>query len=139
MADTWLLVSQILKSSEHVEEDFYRKIITGKLGTNLGMILENMVAQMLRSSGHELFFHEYSYRPENSSIENRYEVDFLIIRNGHVCPIEVKASNYANHHSFDYFVKKYSFKKHERFIVYTKDLMLDDDATFIPVYMTSYL
>ncbi|MBR1918125.1 MAG: DUF4143 domain-containing protein [Spirochaetales bacterium] len=139
MADTGLLVSQILKTSEYVEDDFYRKIITGKLGTNLGMLLENMVAQMLRSSGHELFFHEYSYRPEDSSIEKRCEVDFLIIRSGHVCPIEEKASNYANHHSFDYFVKKYGFWKHERFIVYTKDLMRDDDVTFIPVYMASYL
>ena len=70
-----------------------------------------MVAQMLRARGYELFFHEYYYTPEGKKTEQRYEVDFLIVKNGHLCPIEVKSSAYKNHESFDYYVEKYNPKK----------------------------
>lgn len=139
LGDTGLLISQILKTSKAVEEELYKKIITGHLGTNLGMIFENMVAQMLRARGYELFFHEYLYTPEGSKTEKKFEVDFLIVKDRNLCPIEVKSSAYKTHESFDYFVKKYNLKKHERFIIYTKDLNKDDDITFIPIYMTMCL
>ena len=35
--------------------------------------------------------------------------------------------------------EKYKLKKHERFIIYTKDLFRDDDITFLPIYMTMFL
>ena len=139
LGDTGLLISQILKSSKNVEEDLYKKIITGHLSANLGMVFENMVAQMLRARGYELFFHEYLYKPEGTKTEKKFEVDFLIVKNRNLCPIEVKSSNYKTHESFDYFIKKYKLKKHERFIIYTKDLDKDDDITFIPIYMTMCL
>lgn len=139
LGDTGLLVSQILKTSRQVEEELYRKIISGRIGTNLGMIFENMVAQMLRARGYELFFHEYRYTPEDKKTAQKYEVDFLIVRDRILCPIEVKSSSYRNHKSFDNFVKKYKLKKHERFIIYGKDLCRDDDVTLIPIYMTMCL
>ena len=139
LGDTGLLITQILKSSKIVQEDLYQKIITGHLGTNLGMIFENMVAQMLRANGYELFFHEYNYIPENKKSEQKYEIDFVIVKDRYLCPIEVKSSAYKNHESFDYFIKKYKLKKHERFIIYTKDLFRDGDITFLPIYMTMFL
>ena len=139
LGDTGLLISQILKTSKIVEEELYKKIITGHLGTNLGMVFENMVAQMLRARGYELFFHEYFYTPKDAKTEKKFEVDFLIVKGHNLCPIEVKSSDYKAHESFDYFVKKYKLKKHERFIIYTKDLDKDDDVTFIPIYMTMCL
>ena len=48
-----------------------------------------MVAQMLRARGYELFFHEYYYTPKGKKTEQKYEVDFLIVKDGHLCPIEV--------------------------------------------------
>lgn len=139
MGDTGLLITQILKTSSETEDELYKKIILGKLGTNLGMIFENLVAQMLRARGYELFFHEYNYKPQGNEKEQKYEVDFIIIKDHHICPIEVKSSDYREHESFDYFVKKYQLKKHERFIIYTKDLARDDDVTYLPVYMTLFL
>ena len=139
LGDTGLLITQILKTSKTMQEELYQKIITGHLGTNLGMIFENMVAQMLRANGYELFFHEYYYTPATKKSEQKYEVDFVIVKDRHICPIEVKSSDYKNHESFDYFVKKYKLKKHERFIIYTKDLFRDDDITFLPIYMTMFL
>ncbi len=139
MGDTGLLITQVLRTSDMVYEDLYKKVITGHLGTNLGMLFENMVAQMLRARGYELFFHEYYYTPKGKKTEQRYEVDFLIVRDKYLCPIEVKSSAYKNHESFDYFIEKYKLKKHERFIIYTKDLSKDNDITLIPIYMTMFL
>ena len=85
MGDTGLLITQVLRTSNIVQEDLYRKIITGHLGANLGMIFENMVAQMLRARGYELFFHEYYYTPKGKKTEQKYEVDFLIVKDGHLC------------------------------------------------------
>lgn len=105
----------------------------------MGMLYENMVAQMLRASGHELYFHEFLYTPEGKETEQKYEIDFLIVRDKNITPIEVKSSNYKRHTSFDYFMKKYQLKKRERFIIYSKDLLQDDDITYIPIYMTMCL
>lgn len=44
------------------------------------MILENVVAQMLRASGHNLYFHEYYYQPESTVKEKKYEIDFLVVK-----------------------------------------------------------
>lgn len=64
MGDTGLLVTQVMKNRDDSDEDLYKSLIVGNLGINQGMILENMVAQMLRASGHDLYFHEYLYRPK---------------------------------------------------------------------------
>jgi predicted AAA+ superfamily ATPase len=103
------------------------------------MVVENMVAQMLRAAGHGLYFHEYRYCPEGSQRENSYEIDFLIVRNKKICPLEVKSSGYQTHKSFDYLVKKYQMKMEERYILYTRDLQMKDGIGFIPLYMTMCL
>ena len=141
MGDTGLLVTQIMKNSKETDGDIYRKLIFNKLGTNLGMIMENMVAQMLRARGYDLYFHEFLYQKENSSSEQKYEIDFLVVKDKRIVPIEVKSSSYRQHESIDCFVKKYRQKKHELFIIYTKDLFRDEDAdaSFIPIYMTMCL
>ncbi len=59
MGDTGLLVSQIMKNRDDTEEDLYKSLIFDRLGINQGMIMENLVAQMLRSRGYELYFHEF--------------------------------------------------------------------------------
>ncbi len=80
MGDTGLLVSQIMKSRDKSEEDLYKTLIFDDLGINQGMILENMVAQMLRASGQELYFHEYRYQAQGQEKEKKYEIDFVTVR-----------------------------------------------------------
>lgn len=113
--------------------------IFGEIGVNQGMILENMVAQMLVCRGYSLFFHEYFYRSEQAQTEKKYEIDFLLVKNRRLCPLEVKSSSYKNHKSFDYFIKKYQLKVNERYIIYTKDLRVENGITYLPVYMTMFL
>ena len=74
MGDTGLLVTQIMKNREETDEDLYKALIIDKLGINQGMIMENMVAQMLRAAGHELYFHEYMYMPEEAAKEKKYQL-----------------------------------------------------------------
>ncbi len=134
MGDTGLLVSQMIREGEEAEE-IYRALIFDRLNSNLGMVFENVVAQMFRASGKSLFFHEYRYTPKNGEKEKKYEIDFLLVKNKKLCPVEVKSSGYSSHKSFDYFIEKYPIKVQDRYIIYTKDLKYSDGITYIPVYM----
>ena len=136
MGDTGLLVTQIMKSRDETDEDMYKALIIDNLSINQGMIIENVVAQMLRASGHELYFHEYLYTPEDSVREKKYEIDFMTVKKKKICPIEVKSSGYMSHKSFDYLTKKYQLKMQDRYIIYTKDLKYKDEIMYIPIYMT---
>ena len=139
MGDTGLLVTQIMKNRDSTDEDLYKALVIDKLGINQGMIIENIVAQMLRASGHDLYFHEYLYKAEEAVKEKKYEIDFMIVKKKKICPIEVKSSGYTSHKSFDYLIKKYQLKSEDRYIIYTKDLKYQDGITYIPLYMTMLL
>ena len=56
MADTGLLISHAFNENTIVSENLYNKLLVDKLEFNGGMIVENIVAQMLRSAGHKLYF-----------------------------------------------------------------------------------
>lgn len=139
MGDTGLLVTQIMNSRDETDEKLYKSLIIDDLGINQGMILENMVAQMLKSSGHALYFHEYLYKPEGAEREKKYEIDFMTVKKKKICPIEVKSSGYRSHKSFDYLVEKYQMKMEDRYIIYTKDLKFENGITYLPIYMTPFI
>lgn len=136
MGDTGLLVTQMMHSGEDTGTDLYKAIIFDKLGINQGMLLENMVAQMLRANGYSLYFHEFWDRLEEEEKGKKYEIDFLIVKKKKVCPIEVKSSGYKRHKSFDRFAQKYQLKMEDRFVIYSKDLKYENGITYIPFYMT---
>ena len=138
MGDTGLLVSQMIREGDETE-GIYRALIYDKLSSNLGMVFENVVSQMLKANGNELYFHEYKYAPEGTEKEKKYEIDFLLIKNKKICPVEVKSSGYLSHKSFDYFIKKYPVKVQDRYIIYTKDLRFADGITYLPAYMVGLL
>lgn len=130
MGDTGLLVTSIFADSElPIEESIYKQLIVDKLGLNIGMVIENAIAQALVCSGHELFFHRF----------DRYEVDFLLTSGKKLLPIEVKSSSYSTHKSLDNFKLKYSERVKDSYVIYSKDLKREGDITFIPFYMTMFL
>lgn len=135
MGDTGLLVTKIMQNSEKTGRDLYKSLIFDKLGINQGMIMENMVAQMLRANGYSLYFHEFLHQAKGEQKEKKYEIDFLIVNNRKVCPIEVKSSGYKTHKSFDNLVDKYQMKNEERYIIYSKDLKYEEGIMYIPFYM----
>lgn len=130
--DTGLLISHTFSESDMMDEDVYKSILFGKLNLNEGMFMENAVSQMLRTSGHKLYFYS---RSDRENAEERMEIDFLIRRDRRISPIEVKSSNYRSHRSLDKFKSKFDKKIGECFILYTKDLMKDGKITYLPIYM----
>ena len=77
MADTGLLVTLAFADKNITNESVYRSVLRGNIGINEGMLVENLVAQMLVATGHKLFFYSQSGHKEG---EERMEIDFLITR-----------------------------------------------------------
>ena len=73
MADTGLLISHAFDENGLVAEEIYRKLLFNKLEFNKGMLMENIVAQMLSASGHALYFYSNSSR---NDADARMEIDF---------------------------------------------------------------
>jgi len=136
MADTGLLVTHTFMDRAFIENDIYKAILFDKLDINEGMIMENVVAQMLRRNGHKLFFYS---RSDKENRENHMEIDFLITQGKKVCPIEVKSGSYKSHSSLDKFMKKFSSKISTPYILYTKDVMMKDGILHLPIYMAIFL
>ena len=55
MADTGLLISHAFNENTIVSENLYNKLLVDKLEFNGGMIVENIVAQMLVATGHKCY------------------------------------------------------------------------------------
>ena len=109
LGDTGLLLSLAFDEKGLMDEDIYRKILFNKLTFNEGMIIENIVAQMLTSSGKKLYFY-FNYDKENSS--NNMEIDFLIAKSKitskhNISPIEVKSGKNYTYSSLNKFKNKY--------------------------------
>ncbi len=136
MADTGLLVTHTFMDSAFTENELYRAILFDKLNINEGMIMENIVAQMLRTNGHKLYFYS---RCDNENRENHMEIDFLITQGKKIAPVEVKSNNYNSHSSLDKFRKKFSSKIGNSYILYSKDVMIKDGIIHLPFYMAMFL
>ncbi len=136
MADTGLLVTHTFRNQKFTENELYRAILLDKLNINEGMLMENVVAQMLRHKRERLYFYS---RCDNINRENHMEIDFLIDQEKKICPIEVKSGNYNSHSSLNKFKKKYSSIIGKSYILYTKDIMEKDGIIHLPVYMGELL
>ena len=134
VADTGLFVTLCFWDKDYTENVIYDKLLSDKLQANLGYVYENLIAQMLKAAGNELFYYTF---PQDE--KHNYEIDFMLSRGNKVCPIEVKSSGYKSHASLDAFCDKYSARVGNRYLVYTKDLRKDGETLLVPVYMTSLL
>lgn len=132
---TGLFVTLMFKDKEFTENAIYEKLLSDKLGVNLGYLYENVVAQMLAANGHALYYHTFL----NEKSNHNYEIDFLLSKKNKICPIEVKSSGYNTHKSLDVFSEKYSDRILEKYMVYTKDLKKDADVLMMPVYLVPFL
>lgn len=133
--DTGLFVTLAFWDSKFTDNTIYHKLLADKLSTDPGYVYENVVAQMLKASGHELYYYTF---PTGSGKHN-YEVDFLIADGDKVSPVEVKSSGYKAHTSLDTFCGKFSSRIRNKYLIYTKDMRKDGDVLYLPVYMTMFL
>lgn len=133
--DTGLFITLAFKDKDYTENEIYNKLLNDKLNTNLGYVYENVIAQMLRSAGKELYYHTIPF----AGGKKHYEIDFLMADGHKVSPIEVKSSGYRTHASLDEFCRKYSDRIQNKYLIYTKDRCRVGDIDCVPVYMTMFL
>ena len=136
MADTGLLVTHTFKDSNFTDNELYKAILFDRMNINEGMLIENVVAQMLRHKRERLYFYS---RSDNHERENQMEIDFLIADGKKISPVEVKSGNYRSHSSLDKFRKRFSAVVGNSYILYTKDVMVKDGIVHLPLYMAELL
>ena len=137
--DTGLLISHDERGI--VTEDLYRKLMFDKLEVNQGMLVENIVSQMLKASGHNLFFFSNNSR---TSAEDRMEIDFLIAKSTttsrhNISPIEVKSGTRYALTSLTKCMTKYAKDLSTPYVLHDKDLKIERGIVFLPLYMTPLL
>ncbi len=129
LCDTGLFVTLAFWDKDYTENTIYNKLLSDKLSANLGYVYENLVAQMLRTAGNELYYYTF---PDGSN--HNYEIDFLLSKGDKIVPIEVKSSGYKTHKSLDLFCEKFSSRISEKILLYTKDYQKDGEVLCIPAY-----
>lgn len=134
-SDTGLFVTLAFKDAGITENIIYDKLLNDKLSTNLGYVYENVIAQMLRATGKNLFYHAIPY----AEGKKYYEIDFVISDRHKISPIEVKSSGYKSHKSLDEFCAKFSARIQNKYLIYTKDYKRENGVDCLPVYMTMFL
>ena len=140
MGDTGLLVSHAFNENELLEEEVYKQILNDKLSFNEGMLYENVIAQILTSNGHQLFFYTH-YNLEKR--RNDIEIDFLVSNNSKlkykIYPIEVKSTKRYSTLSIERFAEKFSQRIGETIILHPKNLSMKDKKLYLPCYMAIFL
>jgi predicted AAA+ superfamily ATPase len=139
MADTGLLVTLAFADKDTTDETVYRSILRGSIGMNEGMLVENLVAQMLIAAGHKLYFYSQSGQKEG---EERMEIDFLITRpytdadgKPRISPIEVKSPRQYGTTSLDRFKNKFGKRIGTQYVLHPKQMKIENDRVYLPLYM----
>lgn len=136
MGDTGLLVTLAFWGQAYHDNDLYRAILLDRMNVNEGMLAENVVAQMLRAAGHQLFFYS---RSDSRTRANTMEIDFLVPRGRKICPVEVKSGRHQRHASLDKFTVRFGKRLGQSYILYGKDVMEKDGIIHLPLYMAMFL
>jgi predicted AAA+ superfamily ATPase len=137
MADTGLLISHAFDEKRIVSDELYRKLLMDKLEVNAGMLIENIVAQMLVAAGHKLYFYSNT---DKEDANNRMEIDFLIRKDTvtsrhNIIPIEAKSSSGYTITSLQKCVRKFSGFVISPTVVHASDSRIDGDIRYLPLYM----
>lgn len=135
LADTGLFITLAFMDKSATDNLIYQKLLSDKLSADLGYVYENVVAQILTASGNRLFYYTW---PKDSSNHN-FEIDFILSRESKICPVEVKSSGYKTHASLDAFIKKFSSRIAQSYLIYNKDLRKDGEILLLPTVMSIFL
>ena len=140
MGDTGLLVSHTFDENDVADGELYRELLFGKLSTNEGMFYENAVAQMLVAAGHKLYFY---VRYNEAKHRNDMEIDFLLSNSNKlkykIYPVEVKSSDRYTVTSLLRFREVFGRRVGGCYVVHPKNLRVEGDATYVPVYVACCL
>ena len=139
--DTGLLISLAFSAKGIMTNEIYQKLMFDKLEIDEGMLVENIVAQMLKAAGNELFFYS-NYDKEEP--ENRMQIDFLIQKDivtsrHNISPIEVKSGINYTLTSINKCIKKFGRYLSTPYVLHMKDAEVKDGLVYLPLYMAGLL
>ncbi len=140
MADTGLLISHAFSESAIKNDSLYQKLMHDTLSVNQGMLMENLVAQMLKAAGHQLYFFANASR----TAEERMEIDFLIAKDTittrhNIIPIEVKSGKNYTLNSLRKCMNKFSDHLFMPCVLHEQDLKYEAGILYLPIYATPLL
>ena len=136
LGDTGLLISQTFSEKDLAKEEIYKKLLFNKLEFNNGLVMENVVSQMLTAAGHKLQYF--------ADAAERMEIDFLLTKNKitsrhNVLPIEVKSGKRYLANSLERFREKYAQQVGTAYILHDGDVEEKDGVVCLPVYMAGLM
>lgn len=124
MNDTGLLSASAMKGLQ-------LDLLQGRLDVNMGSVLENLVAQELKSSGFEL-----SYFSSNK----HGEVDFVLQDGGQIDLIEVKYGNdYRRHKALDNVMSTEAWKFRNIYVLCRGNVENTGKLSYMPWYMLMFM
>ena len=133
--DTGLFVTLMFIDRPFIENEIYAKLLSDKLPANLGYLYENLVAQIINSTGRELYYH--TWPKENST--HYYEIDFLVSNGSKLDVFEVKSSGIGKHDSINVFAKKYSDSIKNLYLLSQKDIVKEGAIFLKPFYLLPFI
>lgn len=136
-SDTGLLISQTFSEKDIKGTNIYKDILMGNININEGMFYENVIAQMLKANGYNLYYYK-KYNPNTH--RNDMEVDFIITNgskiNLKIIPIEVKSGTRYTAKSIKKFEEVYRDRIDTSYIIHPRNLSFKENIICIPPYMT---
>ena len=134
MIDTGLLITLAFKDRPILENELCKHILLDRLQVNEGMLIENLVAQCLRSNGHRAYF----YLERNPATRKKtLEADFLIRRNERTVPIWVDSSSRIS--SLERFKEMFGKRIGDGIVLHQGDLKREGGVAYLPYYMACVL
>ena len=107
------------------------RIINDEKGINCGSIFENVVAQELQAHGFELYYF-------NSKKQG--ELDFIIEKDGHTLPIEVKSGkDYQRHNALSNVMGNADYAIPRAIVFCNDNVSVNGNITYLPIYMVAFL
>lgn len=112
-------------------EGIQLRIINNEKDINYGSIFENVVAQELHAHDFELYYF-------NSKKQG--ELDFIIEKDGHTLPIEVKSGkDYQRHNALNNIMENADYAIPKAFVFCNENVQASDRVTYLPIYMVAFL
>ena len=136
LMDTGLLVTLAYDTGDYFDNDIYKAILLDRLHVNEGMILENVVAQTLRSKKDNVYFYVKTDKDKKTTV---MEIDFVIKRNKKIIPIEVKSSDSITTKSLLKYKLMFNNKIGYQYVLYDGDIKKDGEIIYLPYFMVSVI
>ena len=119
-----------LLSAMYMDNVQYR-ILSGAVDINSGAVYENFIAQELRAHGFELHYFQS---------KEIGEVDFLVVKDGRVLPIEAKSGrHYRSHAALDRMLAQRGYGIRRALVLSTGNVNRVSPIDYLPVYMVMFI